>query len=92
MNPLEMMMQMVMGGEQQAPQPTPGMPRDFLEGKRLRPGRVTGMPEQPDPMMGQGMVPVPQQMGPEPQMMGPQPEGAGIDPEMIRLMMMGGAG
>lgn len=52
MNPLEMMMQMVMGGEQQAPQPTPGMPREFLEGKRLRPGRVTGVPQESAQMMG----------------------------------------
>lgn len=49
MNPLEMMMQMVQGGPEGSSR---GQKRGFLEGGRLKPGRVSGVP-QVDLEMGQ---------------------------------------
>lgn len=82
MNPLEMLMQMV-GGAAGGEPATPAQARDFIESDRLRPGRVTGVPNREQA----GEVPP---MGIPPQMdMGPPVEGGGLDPEMIRLLMMG---
>lgn len=62
---MQMLMQLLGGGAPGGEQPVPASARKFVEGGRLRSGRVTGLPEaQQEPQMG----PQPEGAGLDPEM------------------------